>query len=42
MSDHGELLGDQGMYLKGPFFCDALIHVPLTISVSGTVQNLLD
>ncbi|WP_332445931.1 sulfatase family protein [Sphaerochaeta sp.] len=32
MSDHGELLGDHGIYLKGPFFYDCSIHVPLLIS----------
>lgn len=29
MSDHGELLGDHGIYLKGPFFYDCSIRVPL-------------
>jgi arylsulfatase len=28
-SDHGELLGDHGMLLKGPFFFDSSIRVPL-------------
>ena len=28
-SDHGELLGDHGMLLKGPFFFDPSIRVPL-------------
>jgi arylsulfatase A-like enzyme len=32
MSDHGELLGDHGMYLKGPFMYDCSIRVPLIIS----------
>lgn len=32
MSDHGELLGDHGMYLKGPFFYECSIRVPLIIS----------
>ena len=31
MSDHGEMLGDHGIYLKGPYFYDPLIHVPLVI-----------
>lgn len=31
MSDHGELLGDHGMYLKGPHFYDCSIKVPLII-----------
>ncbi|MGI5963826.1 MAG: sulfatase [Lawsonibacter sp.] len=34
-SDHGELMGDHGMWLKGPFFYDGLINVPLLISVPG-------
>jgi arylsulfatase A-like enzyme len=29
MSDHGEMLGDHGLYLKGPFFYDCLTRVPL-------------
>jgi arylsulfatase len=32
MSDHGELLGDHGMYYKGPFFYDPCIHVPYIYS----------
>jgi arylsulfatase len=32
MSDHGEMLGDHGLYLKGPHFYDPAIHVPLIIS----------
>ena len=31
MSDHGEMLGDHGIYLKGPYFYDCLIRVPLMI-----------
>jgi choline-sulfatase len=31
MSDHGELLGDHGIYLKGPFFYDCSVKVPLII-----------
>ena len=30
-SDHGELLGDHGMYLKGPYFYDCSMRVPLMI-----------
>lgn len=36
MSDHGELLGDHGIYLKGPFFYDCCVHVPLIMSWPGT------
>ena len=32
MSDHGELLGDHGMYYKGPIFYDPSVRVPLIIS----------
>jgi arylsulfatase A-like enzyme len=35
MSDHGELLGDHGMYLKGPHMYDCSIRVPLIISWPG-------
>jgi arylsulfatase A-like enzyme len=31
MSDHGEMLGDHGLYLKGPYFYDCLTRVPLMI-----------
>jgi choline-sulfatase len=39
MSDHGEMLGDHGIYLKGPHFYDAMVHVPLVISWPGHVQE---
>ena len=35
MSDHGELLGDHGVYLKGPYSYDCSIRVPLIISWPG-------
>lgn len=28
-ADHGELMGDHGLWLKGPFFYDGLVNVPL-------------
>lgn len=31
MSDHGEMLGDHGFYLKGPHFYDPAIRVPLMV-----------
>jgi len=37
MSDHGEMLGDHGFYLKGPFFYDPAIRVPLMISMPGRI-----
>lgn len=30
-SDHGELLGDHGLWKKGPFFYEGLINVPLLV-----------
>jgi arylsulfatase len=31
MSDHGEMLGDHGLYLKGPHFYDESVRVPLVL-----------
>lgn len=39
MSDHGELLGDHGMYWKGGFLYHALLHVPLIFSCPGLIQQ---
>jgi arylsulfatase len=38
MSDHGEMLGDHGIYLKGAYFYEPGIHMPLIISMPGTIQ----
>jgi choline-sulfatase len=38
MSDHGELLGDHGVYLKGPHFYEPSVHVPLIVSYPGRVK----
>ena len=38
MSDHGEMLGDHGIYLKGPFFYDCAIRVPLIVSWPGQIK----
>ncbi|HEY0828027.1 MAG TPA: sulfatase-like hydrolase/transferase [Bacilli bacterium] len=35
MSDHGEMLGDHGIYLKGSYFYEPSVHVPLIISYPG-------
>ena len=35
LSDHGELMGDHGTWLKGPFFYDGLINTPLLIRAPG-------
>ncbi len=37
-SDHGEMLGDHGIYLKGPYFYEPAIRVPLIISWQGVVE----
>jgi arylsulfatase A-like enzyme len=36
-SDHGEMLGDHGLYIKGPFLYDPAIQVPLIVSWPGHV-----
>jgi arylsulfatase A-like enzyme len=38
-SDHGELLGDHGMYTKGSFLYDASVRVPLVVSWPGRVSE---
>ncbi len=37
MSDHGEMLGDHGIYLKGPYFYEPAVRVPLIMSWPGTI-----
>ncbi|HOP10909.1 MAG TPA: sulfatase-like hydrolase/transferase [Oscillospiraceae bacterium] len=37
MSDHGENLGDHGMYLKGPYFYENNIRVPLIIAYPSVI-----
>jgi len=39
MSDHGEMLGDHGIYLKGPYFYEPVIRVPLIISWPGAIES---
>ncbi len=39
MSDHGEMLGDHGIYFKGPHFYDEAIRVPLVISCPQRFQS---
>ena len=41
MSDHGEMLGDHGIYFKGPHFYDCQLRVPLIIRwpAGGVVKN---
>ncbi|MBE7467349.1 MAG: sulfatase-like hydrolase/transferase [Planctomycetes bacterium] len=38
-SDHGELLGDHGMYHKGPFLYEGALRVPLIASMPGTIPS---
>ncbi len=40
MSDHGEMLGDHGIYFKGAFFYECAMRVPLIFSWPGRVKNL--
>lgn len=37
MSDHGEMLGDHGIYLKGPYFYEPAVRVPMLVSWPGTI-----
>jgi arylsulfatase len=37
-SDHGEMLGDHGIYLKGPYFYDCAVRVPLIMSMPATIK----
>ena len=39
MSDHGEMLGDHGFYLKGPYFYEPAVRVPLIASLPGTIPT---
>jgi arylsulfatase A-like enzyme len=41
MSDHGEMLGDHGLYLKGPHFYESSVHVPLVFSWPDRFQQNL-
>lgn len=38
MSDHGEMMGDHNIYLKGPYFYDAAIRVPLIVRWPGKIK----
>lgn len=39
MSDHGEMLGDHGLYLKGPHFYEEAVHVPLIMQWPNRFQR---
>lgn len=34
-TDHGELLGDHGLFYKGPFFYEPLVNIPLIMTGPG-------
>lgn len=38
-SDHGESLGDHGIYLKGAYFYEGDVHVPLIISYPKEIKG---
>ena len=38
-SDHGEMLGDHGIYLKGPYFYEPAVHVPMIVSWPGVIKE---
>lgn len=39
MSDHGEMLGDHGLYFKGPYFYESAVRVPLVMRLPGVIQS---
>ncbi len=39
-TDHGELLGDHGLWYKGPFYYQGLINIPLIITVSDGLKGV--
>lgn len=39
MSDHGEMLGDHGIYLKGPYFYEGSANVPLIFSWPSRLKS---
>ena len=38
-SDHGEMLGDHGIYLKGPYLYDPAVRVPLIVSMPSAITK---
>jgi choline-sulfatase len=39
MADHGEMLGDHSIYLKGPYFYEPAVRVPLVVSMPHAIQR---
>ena len=40
MSDHGEMLGDHGVYRKGPYMYEPAVRVPLIVSGPGVEEGV--
>jgi len=38
-SDHGELLGDHGLWSKGPFYYEGLVNIPLIIYAQDSLKQ---
>ncbi|MEM7127535.1 MAG: sulfatase-like hydrolase/transferase [Chloroflexota bacterium] len=38
MSDHGEMLGDHGIYLKGAYFYEPAVRVPMIVSFPKAIE----
>ncbi|MCL1888025.1 MAG: sulfatase-like hydrolase/transferase [Kiritimatiellaeota bacterium] len=38
-TDHGEMLGDHGLYVKGPALYEGAVHVPLIVSMPGVIPE---
>ncbi|MBL4702382.1 MAG: sulfatase-like hydrolase/transferase [Phycisphaeraceae bacterium] len=38
MSDHGEMLGDHGIYFQGPYFYEPMMHVPLLFQLPSKLE----
>lgn len=39
MSDHGEMLGDHGIYLKGPYLYEPAVRIPLIMAWPRMIQS---
>lgn len=38
-TDHGELLGDHGLWMKGPFHYEELVRIPLLMRLPGVIPS---
>jgi choline-sulfatase len=41
-SDHGTMLGDHGLYVKGPYFYEGAVRVPLLVSGPGVESRRVE